>query len=85
MSQVVLLPTAERTYRRFCSDSRELFERVDAALRRLTTAPQAGQRLAGRYAAWSVLRVGLVRIIACWDQRHHTLFIYDIAQQGSRP
>lgn len=82
MSQVVLLPAAERAYRHLCAGSHELFERVDAALRRLQATPGLGRRLAGRYAAWSVVRVGLVRIVARWDARHHIIFILEISRGG---
>ena len=82
-TEVRLSPQAARAYRQLAKSDRKLFSRVDTALERLRTEPEAGKPLQGPLAGRRSLRVGPLRIVYRHEARRILVLVLAIAPRGS--
>ncbi len=81
MYKILLLPEAEKFYRRIFLYNREVFNRIDAALKLLKTNPFLGKPLKDRLKGKFSLRVGVYRIIYFIEKQEVIIYILDIAHR----
>ena len=78
MYNIVLLPQAEKFYRKLFHSNRDLLKRIDQALESLKKNPLIGKplkdKLKGRYS----LRVGVYRMIYSVERKKVTIYVLDI-------
>ncbi|MBI5150899.1 MAG: type II toxin-antitoxin system RelE/ParE family toxin [Candidatus Omnitrophica bacterium] len=81
MYKVVLLPEAEKSYRKLGSSDRSHFLRVAQALESLKENPFQGKPLKHRLKGQFSLRVGVYRIIYTVEKQKITVYILDIGHR----
>jgi mRNA interferase RelE/StbE len=79
--KIVLLPEAEKFYRRLFTYNREVFKRIDAALAMLKTDPFLGKPLKDRLKGKFSLRVGVYRIIYSIEKQKLIIYVLDIGHR----
>ena len=81
MYKVILLPPAEKFYRKLCHTNREILRRIDAALESLKMDPLQGKPLRDQLKGKFLLRVGVYRIIYSVHKKEITVYILDIGHR----
>lgn len=81
MYKIILLPEAEKCYKKLFTHNREVFKRVDAALEMLKTGPFLGKPLKDRLKGKYSLRVGVYRIIYSIEKQELIIYILDIGHR----
>ena len=81
MYNVVLLPAAEKFYRRLCHSDRSHFSRLANALESLKADPFQGKPLKHKLKGKYSLRVGVYRMIYTVDKQKITVYIFDIGHR----
>jgi len=79
--KIVLLPEAEKSYRRLFYYNKEAFKRVDAALETLKAEPFLGKPLKNKLKGKYSLRVGVYRIIYSIEKQVLIIYILDIGHR----
>jgi mRNA interferase RelE/StbE len=83
LHRIVLLPEAEKFYKRLFKSDRPKFERVANALASLREDPFQGKPLKHKLKGKYSLRVGVYRIIYRVDQKIVTVYVLDIGHRKS--
>ena len=73
---------ARKAYEKLARSDQRLFRRVDRALDRIATEPEAGKPLVGPLKGRRSYRVGTVRIIYRWHRGECLVLVLDIAERG---
>ena len=81
MYKVILLPEAEKSYRKLSFSERSHFLRVAQALESLKENPFQGKPLKHRLKGQFSLRVGVYRIIYTVEKQKITVYILDIGHR----
>lgn len=81
MYKVILLPEAEKFYRKLAFSDRSRFLRVAQALEALKENPFQGKPLKHRLKGKFSLRVGVYRIIYTVERQKITVYILDIGHR----
>ncbi len=81
MYKVILLPEAEKSYRKLSSSDRSHFHRVAQALESLKENPFQGKPLKHKLKGQFSLRVGIYRIIYTVEKQKITVYILDIGHR----
>ncbi len=81
MYKVVLLPAAEKFYKKLLKTNRTLLERVDNVLELLKTNPFIGKALKDNLKGKYSLRIGVYRIIYSIHKQEITIYIFDIGHR----
>ncbi len=81
MFKIVLLPEAEKFYKKLFVSDRSHFNRIVNALSSLQANPWQGKSLKHKLKGKFSLRVGPYRIIYSIDQKIVTVFILDIGHR----
>ena len=81
MFKIILLPEAEKFYKKISVSDRSHFTRIANALISLQNNPWQGKILKHKLKGKFSLRVGNYRIIYAVDQKIVTVFIFDIGHR----
>ena len=81
MHNIVLLPEAEKFYKKLFRSDRSRFERIANALASLREDPFQGKLLKHKLKGKYSLRVGVYRIIYQVDQKIVTVYVLDIGHR----
>lgn len=79
--KVVLLPDAEKFYKKLFNSNREIFRRIDNALELLKSNPFLGKSLTDNLKGKYSLRVGVYRIIYSIDKSKIIIYVLDIGHR----
>ena len=81
MYEIVLLPAAEKFYKKLALANRVYFERIHLVLESLKAEPFQGKPLKHRLKGKYSLRVGSYRIIYAVERFKVTVYIFDIGHR----
>jgi mRNA interferase RelE/StbE len=79
--KIVLLSKAKKFYRKIFVTNREVFNRIDAALKLLTDDPFLGKPLKDKLRGKFSLRVGVYRIIYFIEEKEVVIYVFGIAHR----
>ncbi len=79
--KIILLPQANKFYKKIFITNKELFSRIDNAIESLKTNPFLGKPLKDRLKGKYSLRVGVYRIIYSIEKHEITIYILDIGHR----
>jgi len=82
LCKVVLLPGAEKAYKKLFARNKELFKRIDAALVLLCENPLLGKPLKDKLKGKYSLRVGVYRIIYSFQKAELIVYVLDIGHRS---
>ena len=81
MYKVVLLPAAEKFYKKLLKSNRTLLGRIDHVLELLKTNPFIGKALKDNLKDKYSLRIGVYRIVYSVHKKEVTVYIFDIGHR----
>jgi len=79
--KIILLPAAEKFYRKLFKSDRLQFQRLHLALERLKSSPRVGKPLTDKLKGKYSLRVGVYRMIYSIEEKLITVYILDIGHR----
>lgn len=81
MYKIVLLPGAERAYKKLFATNKLIFRGIDRALEDLKQNPLAGKPLVAKLKGKRSLRVGIYRVIYRVEKRKSVIYVFDIGHR----
>lgn len=81
MYRVVLLPEAEKFFKKVFISNKELFRRIDNTLEALKSNPFLGKPLKDKLKGKYSLRIGVYRIIYSIDKQKIVIYVLDIGHR----
>jgi mRNA interferase RelE/StbE len=79
--KIVLLPDAQKFYKKLFYTDKEIFKRIDNALEFLKSDPYLGKALKAKLKNKYSLRVGIYRIIYTIVKHEVTIYVFDIGHR----
>jgi len=79
--KIILLPGAERVYKKLFETNKAAFKRIDKALEDLKQNPHRGKPLVAKLKGRYSLRIGVYRVIYEVEKKKFVVYILDIGHR----